>query len=313
MDNNILEINWKVRFIKWNEILSVYDENSKFVGWNIEWVLPDAKAAVVWTKKLIVDWSWNIADIPTEIKENKLLSPAVSSEIAVPTIKSVASCWSTKEILYGSLDWKKESLTCSDDIIICDGVVWSWYAISACNVWSTKVWTWVDNYGKYFQWWNNYGFNSTWGDTSPTSAIDSWNAAPSTYSSSTFIYWNWDWSFTRNHNLWWDADPTNEAKKWPCNTWYHIPTQSEWQEIVLNWGWWVDSTKMSNDLKLPLAGRRNWKDWVFGVWGECGFYWSSSHYGTSSYSLSFCPTSRIITNNIRYREYWYSLRCIKDK
>ena len=87
------------------------------------------------------------------------------------------------------------------------------YTISDKNLWATIVWNSWDtineyNYGKRYQWWNNYWFPWAWSsetiDTSSTQ-VDASNYWPwNYYSSSTYITWNDDWSSVMNDNLrWW--------------------------------------------------------------------------------------------------------------
>ena len=85
----------------------------------------------------------------------------------------------------------------------------TWYTIQDKNLWATTVYNDWDtltqaNMGNMYQWWNNYGFISTWSvsKTSSTQVNASayWPTNP--YSSDTFITWNRDWSSVQNDNLW---------------------------------------------------------------------------------------------------------------
>jgi len=85
----------------------------------------------------------------------------------------------------------------------------TWYTIQDKNLWATTVYNDWDtltqaNMGNMYQWWNNYGFISTWSvsKTSSTKVNASayWPTNP--YSSDTFITWNRDWSSVQNDNLW---------------------------------------------------------------------------------------------------------------
>jgi len=91
------------------------------------------------------------------------------------------------------------------DIIVCNWI-WTWYAISACDLWSN------------------------------TSLV----------AGSTYLFWSL---------------PT-------CATWYHIPTNLQWQSIQSAW-WWVWSQKYPRE--NPLMFNINW-------WNPRWYYWSSNAY-----------------------------------
>jgi len=121
------------------------------------------------------------------------------------------------------------------DTIVCDGV-WTWYTISACNVWTNIASTAYNDSGSYwelFQWWNNAWLRISW--TSPTQV--SVTATWSTYSSTTFINGPQDWNSTPEDDLWWDNPGTYIDRKWPCEIWYHVPSEAEWSWIYTAW-WW---------------------------------------------------------------------------
>ena len=93
---------------------------------------------------------------------------------------------------------------------------WRWYTMMDKNLWATTVYNDWDtltqaNMWNLYQWWNNYGFASTWtiSNTSSTQVNAStywpWNY----YNSGTFIMPSaspHDWSSVRNDDLrWWDT------------------------------------------------------------------------------------------------------------
>jgi len=110
----------------------------------------------------------------------------------------------------------------------------------------------------------------------------------STFSNSFFIIlqtnWTNDW-VNDIDNLWWNTTNTNESRNWPCNEWYHVPTNVEWQNLVnLKWdtgdaNLW---TSMSNDLKIPFSGSRLWTNWTLDDTNIFGRYWSSTPRDTNN-------------------------------
>jgi len=118
------------------------------------------------------------------------------------------------------------------DIIVCS---WpkSWYTIAACNVWTATAWITIASYWDYFQ----FGRN----DPYPT-----WTNGQAWYSYDWKASWWLDWwsandwwvfeanklTTTYNNPLW----STNTLlMKWPCEGEYHIPTDKEWDDLVVAW------------------------------------------------------------------------------
>jgi prepilin-type N-terminal cleavage/methylation domain-containing protein len=196
------------------------------------------------------------------------------------------------------------------DIIVCDWV-WSWYTISACNVWTNTASTAYNDAGWYwelFQWWNNAWIRTAWTSHTQISVSN----IDSTYTSATFIYDTADWNTTQNDNMWWDTTDTDESRIWPCEVWYHVPTNSEWIWIHTAWWWWSNWPNMSNALKMPMAGIRKWNDADLFVVGYFGYYWSSSpNPGTQAYYISFY-TYNLTPSYYNNRAYGFSVRCFKN-
>ena len=121
----------------------------------------------------------------------------------IPTSSWTKLYWTSIEswwIFWNSTAW----------LISLSGDWQSWITIMDKNLWATTVWNSWDtlseaNCGKYYQWWNNYGFPRTWDITNQsTTQVDAstywpWNY----YSSDTFIKYSWRWDTTDNWNLWW--------------------------------------------------------------------------------------------------------------
>lgn len=179
---------------------------------------------------------------------------------------------------------------------------WSnWLTISDKNLGATQVYNDGDtlsesNCWKYFQRWNNYGFPFTWAVTTSSTQVNAQNYWPwNYYSSSTFITWNNDWSSVQNDNLRWDTTNTNVARKWPCDTWWHVPINTEWQSIysILITTFWFNSNSgtMKTYLKMPLGGQRTNNSNV--TWQDTyGSYWCSNIYNAySAYRLFFNSSS----------------------
>lgn len=231
---------------------------------------------------------------------------------------------------WNTISWTPSNLDCSWNIIVCS---WkqTWYILSACNVWAkttyngqifesettarnstVNAWAWW-----LYQWWRDEDV-STWNYITSTYA---WSLTNSKVWNNNFYKWDasyWDWWQTEV----WSSSPTRWT--WTnvqslCGTGYHIPTwwaSWEWQAIYNAW-WWssVSSNKwtaLSNSLKLPFAGRRNWNDGTMTSQGSSAYYWSTTSGTTSAYFLAFDTSNIIGPANYSRRGLGFSLRCIKN-
>ena len=98
------------------------------------------------------------------------------------------------------------------------------------NLWATTndiTSTW--SYGDYYKWWNNQWYSSDSDDFS--------SASP------------WTWT---------------EWEEWPCPSYYHVPSEDEWANLVNMWVgsdvWWKLNSwqvwQFQSDFKIPFAGYR---------------------------------------------------------
>ena len=97
------------------------------------------------------------------------------------------------------------------------------------NLWASSK---TDNKA-WFVWWNNYDFywktrtNHTW-----TTFNASWYWPWNYYNSPDIYIPSWPWAWCSNwKNLWWWETDTNEAKRWPCDEWYHVPSATEFENL----------------------------------------------------------------------------------
>ncbi len=164
----------------------------------------------------------------------------------------------------------------------------NWQIWSCKNIWATEVWLWVNSYWSFYQWWNN----TTW----------------------------WHFWWTAWVNAWWDITNTDLARQWPCPTWWHIPSHTEWQsacnDITSN-NCSVSSTTLSlmrNKLQLPYWGTLQYNNWSAGSVWSIWFYWSSTHYATTnSYAIMQRWTySDFYIDNYSEVANGFKIRCIKN-
>ncbi len=182
------------------------------------------------------------------------------------------------------------------------------YTISACNVWTNIAWTSASSYGDHFQFgrnvtyptWTNWNVWYTYDWKSPGGA-DSWSA------NDWWVYESVKWTATyQNSN-----SASQTLMQWPCATWYHIPTDVEWNGILVAWGWWSNGTNMMNAIKLPFAGYRGASNAILGGQGSSALYWTATPTDAYSYRFSFNASS-ISPSTSSYRWDGFSIRCFKN-
>ena len=132
------------------------------------------------------------------------------------------------------------------------------YAITVAdrNLWATSNnVNDLTSFGCFYQWWNNCGFQPVWDITISTEKVNVSGVGPSSYNKCEYIVspscdsrecTDSDWAQNPNHNLWWWwNDSSNNAfgvldtdkvkRKWPCPSWWHVPSQWEWSDLLTIW------------------------------------------------------------------------------
>ena len=204
---------------------------------------------------------------------------------------------------YGSCD--------TADIIICSWVA-NWYTLSACNVWTNIAWTTSLSYWELFQWWNNSPIKTASTSTSQIAI----SLTGSTFGDNTFVYGFDNWNSSVNDDLWWNNPWWDIDRKWPCEIWYHVPSELEWSWVHTS-AWWANSPAMRADILIPWGWKRYWASLgnnaiVADVWSY-GYYWSSSpNTWTTAFSI-FLDAANINSNSSTIkRSDGLSVRCFKN-
>lgn len=220
--------------------------------------------------------------------------------ITIPWIYHNADLW----LISMSSDWSTW-LTIADKNLGATQVYNSWDTLSETNCW------------KYYQWGNNYGFPFTWAVTTSSTQVNASSYWPwNYYNSSTFITrssspYNWDSS--DNANLRWWVTWTVEAKQWPCTTWFHIPSNLEWQALydawVSLWLWTSSSwTPVQTYLKIPFAGLREYSSAGVNYQSSRGYYLSSTHESANYIYYMYLNSTALIPQISSYSVYGFSIR-----
>lgn len=197
------------------------------------------------------------------------------------------------------------------------------YTIADKNLWATEVYNNWDtlsqaNCWNFYQRWNNYWFPFTWAvNKSSTKVSASWYWPWNYFSSDTFIMVSWTWDSSNNYNLrWYNGSVTN--RQWPCPTWFHIPTQWEWQNILNVWTslWrWSSSSWnwVKTYLKMPFAWYLAYNSWTQNnTWYSIGYWTSVWHKNNYSYSCSI-SSNWFTYNNSAYAAWWFNIRPFKNE
>lgn len=201
---------------------------------------------------------------------------------------------------------------------------WSnWITISDKNLWATQVWNDGDtlseaNCGKYYQWWNNYGFPFTWPLQYQWSKVSaSWYWPNNYYNNS---MWNWyqltTWISDNWDNLWGDTTDTVDARKWPCDTGFHIPSKTEQTNIKnILISLWKNDSSVKTLLKMPpcwyisdgLVVKSRDSIWYF--WTSTALY---NSYNVTNNGYGIMVSSWIANNSNIWTACWANIRPFKN-
>jgi hypothetical protein len=362
-------------YLTWEECDLVMDLDADVwcTTWWIEWT-------VTWVWSMTVSWFdlWDIVVQNGVLWNNFLYSenPEYSWTVTTPTtwygdtIVSIPG-----NIVTNIVTWAEEPVSGANWYEFDDSVsyvlnewtdteqifTWIWM-ITICNpedgiecitmmdrnLWA--MWTGSDEYGYYYQWWNNYWFSSggtidTTGDKVlwDDSYDDSWyfGTVFITMDNSPYDYWS-DWLNHNNLWWWWNDNEDNgywypminsTDRQWPCPDWYHVPSRWEWWKIL---SWWASQyTWEWNTLLLNYSGAlpyfENWdarsafknyfflSDAWFRRYNDASIdnhtivrLWTSSSTGDFAWSLRL-NSSDVYTNKDNLRAYGFSVRCFKDE
>lgn len=205
----------------------------------------------------------------------------------------------------------------------------NWITIADKNLGATEVYNdWdtltAENSWWFFQWWNNHMFAFTWPTSSEimdsSYSVDARNYWPwNYYDAAYFVLWdvNKNWDYSRNTNLRWNDTNTNEARRWPCSEWFHIPSKDE--IVALKNAWitlWIisasDGSWTKTYFKIPMSWfvyPANWtisNRWTYS-WLRSSYrdYYNWTIYESSS-SKSLWATSRASV-------WWWVIRPFKNE
>lgn len=190
----------------------------------------------------------------------------------------------------------------------------TWVTIADKNLWATAVYNDRDtlseaNCGKFYQWGNNYWFPFTWAVNTSNVEVDATGYWPwNYYSGSTFICdtLTWDWTSPSVDNLWWWDTGTLAAMQWPCPSGFHIPSATEWSNLLSIGGaiWhWALAYSFPNPWYIDSWRWEHYWEWSWML------YWTAE-YTQGVFAVAFNWVN--LNSFSQYKTYWYSIRPFKN-
>jgi len=240
--------------------------------------------------------------------------------------------WNTTKL---DKKWRELDPNCQIDDIIVWNQVWAW-----CN---STLWNWVERWKKddWTDWviatWT-WCYNYDWLLNSSSCTIWSPNMASNTSAKVYFDAMQPDWTNQYGDSefdtIWWKFYTWVNAG-WACPTWWHLPSDKEWEnlETILNWWvncrnltdwrycdglWWKTNVSYNPDkklaelLKIPLSGYCDYDRSTFFYRGHNANLWSSTSNINNAYRRYLRYTYSSINRNNLDKLYGFSVRCIKD-
>ena len=194
---------------------------------------------------------------------------------------------------------------------------WNGISIADKNLWATQVYNSGDNFSFANMWyayqrWNNYWWEYGVNPVNTTiTQVDASSYWPwNYYSNSSFFIANPEyivWDSSNNANLWWWTTNTYEARRWPCDEWWHIPSKNDAQTLVnaiSSITGSVNVSKINQYCKLPSV--TPWISRLSGQWGneEWGWVRYSDSYNNESWWMLYLPINwwYIVNENSRKAE-----------
>ena len=147
----------------------------------------------------------------------------------------------------------------------------------------------------------------------------------------------YNWSENNNIRWWWNdsydnwftQNPSNESKitrRWPCDTWYHVPSRGEWNDFVTawcnltTWCYLTDSSDQNKNswsnkliyISVPWMWTKFKQD--FNMTSYDNFFWSSSPNPITTnlaWNL-YMSDNEVRPNSGNGRNSNYRVRCLKN-
>lgn len=324
--NNTYASNYSSRIPKtfWDDLWIILDNNNNTISWN---------------SVDITNQTWNFKVIFNGNEE------LVWTWVILKWLKSTYESW--------KLSWWFYDPNCDlPDVVVWDQV-WAW-----CN---STLWYWAE----WWQldsdiWTNNYNwviqssavpywcYDYKWANLNTVSYCQKWTW--SMMSNAKEINWSWanwtswvvnniwwkfySWSSLETNCKWWDFLWTSNNSKCACPSWWHVPSELEWEKLETSLNWWVtcqdlggwffcpwlwwknhQNKSVENNLikalNVPISWSRN-TVWVFAARWSAAWYWISKIDSNQAYFRDISSDYDTIIHWKIDKSFALSIRCVKD-
>jgi len=163
-------------------------------------------------------------------------------------------------------------------------------------------------FGDLFQWGRNSDGHQC--RNSPNTHILS--SMDQAESSSFIASATFDWRSPSNDSLWQGLAGINN----PCPSGYRLPSERELEAELASWSYSTSDGAFNSPLKMPMSGYRD-ANGLLNNGEPVGNYWSSTVKLSAINNLTWIrnlgfQNDRALLNDISYRVYGFSVRCIKN-
>lgn len=194
----------------------------------------------------------------------------------------------------------------------------NWITIADKNLWATSTdVTSQNSFWKYYQRWNNYWYYY-WSTVSLGSTIDASSYWPDNYYSSSNFVKNYLWDSSNNWNLRWWVTDTNTARRWPCDTGFHVPSRQDYISLInLMSSLWLTVTNETAFITYLFFARPWYWNYGNGSWNP--IFWTDNYTRISDYYSDWAAYSLRYASNISnyntamYEWYWLTIRPFKNE
>ncbi len=328
---------WKNIPKQWNVISNTWALTNLVLTWALNNLTKKStiaeKAAVVniiksaYATETQLNTSWVIKYITNLATDDTTLA-SVFDTVVLNGSTTVATTDTTPTIT----DWRSLDTNCDKP----DVTIWlqTW---AGCN---STLWTSIE-YGKTDAWtnwtiWSCYK-DYSWTNLTTDCVIDDITMASNTKANTWFTGTNVN-SDSEVDNIWWKYYTWANSPS-ACATWYHVPTDLEWEyaeEYLFEADWWAtncrtwdlwecdwtgwklhSSTNATNNLALelwlPLSGHRHTDGATFSIRGYDTSLWSSTEFdATNARGRNLIWNLSTVYRRYRDKSRGFSVRCIKD-
>lgn len=196
----------------------------------------------------------------------------------VISIWKPSSSWYFSATIYDYYDW---TIPTTSPGIYYNSSLWlislsrnwsDWITMMDKNLWATSNDpTSSSSYWAYYQFGNDYPFYSGPSTSSAQADLSAYWPDNRYSSSSYYVTSNADGSMkdsSWNRNLWWEDTYKSTGDKsvlrWPCSTWYHIPSDNEIDTLdyIISWFWLNTKEWLQTYLKIPMSWTLSYDYWV---------------------------------------------------